>query len=62
MNNDSIILECEEYISIIKALEYLAYKWEPYVDYDEILTGQDGAQIIVKNQFHIDNLFYLCLS
>lgn len=45
MNNDSIIPEYEEHISIIKALEYLAYKWEPYVDYDEILTGQDRAQI-----------------
>lgn len=44
MNNDSIILEAEENITIMKALEYLAYKWEPYVDCDEMLTGQNRTQ------------------
>lgn len=42
--NNSITLEYEEYITIIKALEYLAYKWEPYVDCDEMLTGQNRTQ------------------
>lgn len=45
MNNDSIILETEENINFMQALEYLAYGWIPYVDCDEILTKDNRAKV-----------------
>lgn len=55
MDISSIALEPEENITIMKALEYLAYEWEPYADDDEFIVDAKRINKRVDNYFFTDN-------
>lgn len=55
MNVSSITPNPEENINIIKALEFLAYNWEPFVDDDELITNPDRIDKRTDNYFFTDN-------
>ena len=55
MNVSSITPKLEENINIIKALEFLAYNWKPFVDDDELITNPDRIDKRTNNYFFTDN-------
>ena len=54
MNINSITPKLEENINIIKALEYLAFGWEPFVDDDEYIADPKRIGKRIDNYFLTD--------
>lgn len=55
MNNNTLYTQPEENITIVKALEFFAYKWEPFVDEDEFITDPDRITKRTDNYFSTDS-------